>query len=1379
MSEPGSAGVPPGSRRLPFALRGSWLRAGVWLAVGTLALLSLAGLALRWQLGSVLALEDGRLRSLERLLPGAVVRAESTRWGIRGLEPYVRIDGLDLRTREGMRVRADIAAVELDTLESLLRLTPILGRLQVARAEVTLHQRADGSWNLPRSTAKTPEPWTAKDTERVSDLLWESDRIAIDGFIATLHPWRQPVLRLSLDAQLSNQRGDHRGRVRLDCGGTCAGSLDYSLDGNPLLGVRNGGLDLALRALPSVQGLVRVGDVWLDLLENRVRVQVGVSRGESVVRGDAQLGVRLRGPVGRLALRGRTSIVGGGPDGYDLRFPDLRFALNEVVFPLGGTTVGRRDDAWFARLPTFRLEGLLAPIARSAVLPEIASRWIAQLNPRAGVRDLRLRWGERFVYATALDGLTVEPYNGSPEIRGANAALRGHALGGRLELLPGRFTLGFPDLYTQSFANVALTGPLDFWYDEGLRLHSGLLQGDSGDVKLAGRFALDRPDDPSMQAFSLLLEARDGRTAALRRYLPHILDAPLKRWLDAAIGDGELRNAMVALHSYGNPQPGRRSQVEVAVDVEDMTLRFQPEWPAIEALDARIVVSNQHVFGDVRRAYAAGSAAGARIVGGGIELGAGKVHVAPNDRHVALDLAARAGTAGLIGYLRASPVAAQLPWLAEWEGGGEFDLTLRGRISLDDDAHDFVVDSTHTATQLVNERLHVRLGGLVGPLRYRYPARVESPALAGTLNGERVRLGIASTDTEVRFQGRGVGTGAWLENWLPWPVAKGSTGSFDWTSSMRVATASSPTLRAGETLIVTDTDLVGFGLLLPAPLTKLAATRRPARFRLRSMDDVVQLAYEDAGLGFRGEMRDGRLARGVVGVGRAPEPMPATGLRISGAPKELDVLAWGALVAAGGAGLDLGIRADLEPARVLLGDLDLPDGRLSVRRVADRYRVEFSQRDFEGALDIFAEQRPMHLALSRARLPRTPEPAGAARGFLAAQDEADAPDPLADWRIKDFPSMSVDVAQLVYGDELLGTVRFDLQPVADGIELRGVTGTLRGLAFNDARLTWRRDGRGDVTRFFGVLQADDVAPVLESFGYAGSVASEKLSLRADVGWSGSPLSFALRDLDGSAAVDLRDGRFVQVEGAGAARLLGIFDFASIARRARLDFTDVFGEGLSFDRIEGRLQFAAGALTFPDNLRVEGPGSEFRLAGRVDLATGALSNDMIVTLPLSRTLPWYAAYAALTANPLAGAGLLVAERLLRDQLNQFSSAKYHVSGTIDEPLVNFVSVFDRNLDQPSTAAPAPGKSLSQEPSAPALPPAQPAPRTPPRAPSGAGLVPTGLGSEPIVAEYAAATSVAGSRTDTRVRDPSRTPQNDPLRNPPGTLEPACTEDAHCE
>jgi uncharacterized protein YhdP len=66
--------------------------------------------------------------------------------------------------------------------------------------------------------------------------------------------------------------------------------------------------------------------------------------------------------------------------------------------------------------------------------------------------------------------------------------------------------------------------------------------------------------------------------------------------------------------------------------------------------------------------------------------------------------------------------------------------------------------------------------------------------------------------------------------------------------------------------------------------------------------------------------------------------------------------------------------------------------------------------------------------------------------------------------------------------------------------------------------------------------------------------------------------------------------------------------------------------------------------------------------------------MLVTLPVSRSLPWYAAYVAL-ANPLAGIGMLVGERVLRKPLEQFSSARYRISGTLDDPQVSFVSVFD--------------------------------------------------------------------------------------------------------
>jgi hypothetical protein len=69
--------------------------------------------------------------------------------------------------------------------------------------------------------------------------------------------------------------------------------------------------------------------------------------------------------------------------------------------------------------------------------------------------------------------------------------------------------------------------------------------------------------------------------------------------------------------------------------------------------------------------------------------------------------------------------------------------------------------------------------------------------------------------------------------------------------------------------------------------------------------------------------------------------------------------------------------------------------------------------------------------------------------------------------------------------------------------------------------------------------------------------------------------------------------------------------------------------------------------------------------------------MIVTLPVSDSLPWYGVYLAL-ANPLAGLGVLVGERVLRKPLRAFSTAKFEVKGTLDEPEVNFVGLWDRSM-----------------------------------------------------------------------------------------------------
>ncbi len=77
------------------------------------------------------------------------------------------------------------------------------------------------------------------------------------------------------------------------------------------------------------------------------------------------------------------------------------------------------------------------------------------------------------------------------------------------------------------------------------------------------------------------------------------------------------------------------------------------------------------------------------------------------------------------------------------------------------------------------------------------------------------------------------------------------------------------------------------------------------------------------------------------------------------------------------------------------------------------------------------------------------------------------------------------------------------------------------------------------------------------------------------------------------------------------------------------------------------------------------------------------NEMIVTLPVSKSLPWYGMYLAL-ANPLAGLGVVVGERVLRKPMEQFSTAKFIIKGTLDEPDVKFVSLWDKSMKEPVPA-----------------------------------------------------------------------------------------------
>ena len=148
-----------------------------------------------------------------------------------------------------------------------------------------------------------------------------------------------------------------------------------------------------------------------------------------------------------------------------------------------------------------------------------------------------------------------------------------------------------------------------------------------------------------------------------------------------------------------------------------------------------------------------------------------------------------------------------------------------------------------------------------------------------------------------------------------------------------------------------------------------------------------------------------------------------------------------------------------------------------------------------------------------------------------------------------------------------------------------------------------------------------MADVLKAWKFAPSISSQNFRVDADLRWPGSPAAFNLDTLSGAAQVQFRKGQMTSVDGsAQALRVFGLLNFDSIGRRLRLDFSDLFGKGLAYDRIKGQVQIEQGVYRTQTPLILEGPSSNFELQGQLNLLSDQVKATLLVTLPLTNNLP---------------------------------------------------------------------------------------------------------------------------------------------------------------
>ena len=133
------------------------------------------------------------------------------------------------------------------------------------------------------------------------------------------------------------------------------------------------------------------------------------------------------------------------------------------------------------------------------------------------------------------------------------------------------------------------------------------------------------------------------------------------------------------------------------------------------------------------------------------------------------------------------------------------------------------------------------------------------------------------------------------------------------------------------------------------------------------------------------------------------------------------------------------------------------------------------------------------------------------------------------------------------------------------------------------------------------------------------------------------------------------------------QLLRLLSVDALLRKLRFDFSDTFSEGFYFDSINSTAWIKDGVLHTDDTL-VDGLEADIAMKGSVDLVRRQLDLQAVVAPEISATVGVAAAFAV---NPIVGAAVFAASKVLGPLWSKVSILRYRITGPIDQPQINEV------------------------------------------------------------------------------------------------------------
>lgn len=895
----------------------------------------------------------------------------------------------------------------------------------------------------------------------------------------------------------------------------------------------------------------------------------------------------------------------------------------------------------------------LVVLADHLPFPAEARQQLATLSPKGHIGDVQVRWTgdwrEPSEYSAKgrFFGLALQGMGKIPGFRGVSGSLEGNERGGTLQLNTQNATVEMPLVFREPLQFDVLTAQLGWARGGGeteLRLNSISFSNSHVAGAVVGNYRTAGDSRGSIDLTGSLTRA-DARSVS--RYIPLQVGQRARDWLDVAFLSGHSNDVTLRLKGNLNEFPfpdGKTGVFQVTAKVTDGTLDYANGWPRIEHIAGDVLFRGSRLEVNAQQ----GTVLGARLSNVRAEI----PDLKNPEEILRVTGEAEGPTSEFFAFIDKSPVIGMIDHFTEsWQVQGSGRLTLKLDLPLRAAARDQTQVAgayQFTGNTVLADPDLPPIEQASGRIEFTQNT-VRAQGITGTFAGGPVTISATTQHDSgvlIAVQGRistenipRTGTGQQLLQHV--------RGATDWRANYTVHK------RVAD--VVIESSLQGLAADLPAPLGKAAADSLPFRFERRTLgkdQDRLSVAFGEivsAQLARRMEGKRSAITRGTVRFGGAAAEPEKNGVWVSGSVKSLDLDRWIALMRDGSADarIDWG-GVDLKAETVDLFGRRFNQLALNATAQGTQWRGTVAGKELDGNAAWDPQGRgKLVVRMKTLTIPNFVPDTGASRTRV---------------KFRELPAVDLIAEQFVKNDKQLG--RLELNASSTGESWR-----IEKLRIANPDVTFTADGLWQTnlveqrTQISLRLDTPDAGKLLTRLGYPEGVRRGKAKLEGALAWSGAPYDFDYPTLGGGLLLEVQRGQFIKLD-PGIGKLLGILSLQALPRRITLDFRDIISEGLAFDDIVGAVKFDRG-IASTDSFRIHGPSARIVMAGEVDLNRETQKLRVRVSPSVSDGV---SIAGALIGGPIAGVAAFLAQKILKDPLDQLVSYEYTVTGPWAEPNV---------------------------------------------------------------------------------------------------------------